>query len=152
MSHAPRLTRAQVIEIRRRVADGETQSAVARSMDIGRDTVSKWIGHDRMPVLGAPTKADMAQRRAEAEALIRRQPRLSVAEVGRRVGVNETTVARWLARGEVERPEPDDDPLAGIEYRDVDVSDEWRRVGLTRWAYVPPRAETVAPRISEWVL
>lgn len=160
MSRGPYLTREQVLELRRRVADGETQTTVGRSMGIGRATVSKWVGHDRLPVQATPTKAELARLRAVAIELKRASPQLGAISCAGQLGVHQTTVTTWWQEAGLmlERlcmPDSPSDPfidLIEVEYRDIDVSDEWREVGLSRWAYVPPRAETVAPRISEWVL
>jgi transposase-like protein len=159
MSLAPRLTHAQVLEIRARVAAGETQAAVARDMGIGRDTVSKWVGHERMPAQSAPTKAEHARLRQEACDLKRADPGMGAVTCAGRLGVHQTTVTTWwqdagLMRVDLRQPQPGPDPfidLLHVAYRDADVSDEWRRVGLSRWAYVPPRADTAVPRVSEWV-
>ena len=142
MSRAARLTRAHVLEIRRRVAAGESQAAVARAMDLGDSTVSRWIGHDRMPVLDAPTKAEMAARRTKALEIARREPRLTATEIARRCDVSETTVSRWLAQvAELQPWQASSGPAADgldVDYRAHNVvPDDWRALGLPRWAYLP---------------
>lgn len=160
MSFAPPLTNDRVLEIRRRVAAGETQAVVARSMGIGRATVSRWVGHDRMPVLATPTKAEIALRKAEALEMKRADPRLGALACAGRLDVHQTTVTVWwqeagLMPERLGQPDRPDDPfidLLEVEYDSIDVSEEWRRVGLRRWAYVPPRAAaTSGMATSEWV-
>lgn len=158
MRLAPRLTHAQVLEIRRRVADGETQAAVGRSMGIGRDTVSKWCGHDRLPVQSLPTKAELARRREQACTMKQNEPGLGALTCAGLLGVHQTTVTDWWQRAglmqvNLRQPTPPDPfiDLLHVEYRDIDVSGEWAEVGLSRWAYVPRRAATAVPTTSEWV-
>ena len=160
MSLARRLTHAQVLEIRTRVAAGETQAAVARGMSLDRATVSKWVGHDRMPALASPTKAELARLRQEACDLKRADPGMGAVTCAGRLGVHQTTVTTWwqdagLMRVDLRQPEPGPDPfidLLHVDYRRQEVEpDDWRRVGLSRWAYVPRRAATAVPATSEWV-
>lgn len=100
--------------------------------------------------------------RERACALKRADPTLTAAACATQLGVNATTVQTWWQQGGLTweylgEPALPPDPfidLLHVDYRghDADVSDEWREVGLSRWAYVPPRADTAVPRVSEWVL
>ena len=161
MSLAQHVTREQVLEMRSRSAAGESQSAIARTMGLDRSTVSKWPRHDDLPAM---TKADMAGRAGRAVAMRRADPTMGLRAIGRAVRAHETTVRTWLAeagllseapRRLAVRPRPQqEDPfidLLHVEFHDVDVSDEWRRFGLRRWAYVPRRPATAVPSASEWV-
>lgn len=124
MSLARRLTHAQVLELRARVAAGETQAAVAHGMSLDRATVSKWIGHDRMPALTSPTKAELARLRQEACEMKRADPNLGAVTCAGRLGVHQTTVTTWwqdagLMRVDLRQPAPGPDPwidLIEVEY------------------------------------
>lgn len=142
------ITPQRAAEARARLAAGESEAAVAKAMAMSPRSVRRIVG--REPQRREPPDV----RRERAIAMKRRDPQLSARACGMAIRSHPTSVQCWWADAGLElgrmESSPGPDPFADllhVEYRDVDVSDEWRRIGLRRWAYLPPRP-MVMPAMS----
>lgn len=138
----PRLiTEERADEVRARVEAGESETAVAKAMAMSPRSVRRIMGRE------AQHREPPHIRRERAIAMKRSDPQLSATACAKAIGSHMTSVQFWwgeagLEFGRVDHSAPDPDPfidLLHVEYRDIDVTSEWRRVGLRRWGYLPPR-------------
>ena len=152
---APRaITEERAAEVRARVAAGESETSVAKVMTMSPRSIRRIVGREARKL--EPPKT----RRERAVAMKRADPKLSATACAKAIGSHMTSVQCWWGDAGLTpqgpgQKRPAQDPfidLLHVEYRDIDVSDEWRRVGLPRWAYVPPRVASSSGLTScEWM-